>query len=251
MTKELYEKSLIVTIKPQEFFYVLKNIEKRNLENPSEKILIMRTDKINPQSPQSGLLLKNYYHMLQKTPQMGFSLLEFKSLINNHKNNDQKIECCYCHRVFKEEDITIDHFKPRALKGLNQFHNIRLACASCNVMKGCIYPQKMPESFKIFQDKASHHEFVSSLTILKEASQKPNLCNSEKQLLNKIIRMELNWRTVKGYSNLEKPAINENKTDKNELVTYFKKPITCIKIDINNHWFYRFMNFVFLSIFQL
>lgn len=201
----------VVTIKPNEFFLVLKSVEKKNLIQPTNKILIMRYEKINPQSPQSGILLNNYYYTLQKNPQMGFSLQEFKSLIQNNKNSNNEIQCAYCKQCFPEDKITIDHFKPRALKGLNQFYNIRLACAQCNVMKGCIYPEKMPYTYELFLSKAIAKEYVSSLNILREISNNINLDITERQLLTRLINMEVHWRNTKGYAEKSnKPQILTN-----------------------------------------
>lgn len=44
--------------------------------------------------------------------------------------------CCYCRRVFLLDELTIEHMKPLTLGGSNEDHNIALACAPCNHLKG-------------------------------------------------------------------------------------------------------------------
>lgn len=47
-------------------------------------------------------------------------------------------ECIYCENEIPEEDRTIEHLTPLRDGGENSFSNIRMACRSCNSVKGDI-----------------------------------------------------------------------------------------------------------------
>lgn len=44
--------------------------------------------------------------------------------------------CQYCHKVFKSEDLTLDHVLPRSKGGDRTWDNIVAACRPCNQKKG-------------------------------------------------------------------------------------------------------------------
>lgn len=55
--------------------------------------------------------------------------------------------CQYCHRVFPENSLTMDHVLPCRYGGETTWENITTACGPCNFRKGCdrkIVPMKKP-----------------------------------------------------------------------------------------------------------
>jgi len=47
-----------------------------------------------------------------------------------------KFTCQYCHDVFPQDELTIDHVLPRRLGGASTWENCTTACKSCNWKKG-------------------------------------------------------------------------------------------------------------------
>jgi 5-methylcytosine-specific restriction endonuclease McrA len=40
--------------------------------------------------------------------------------------------CYWCHETFPQNQLTLDHLKPRSRGGSNKLENLRLACFPCN-----------------------------------------------------------------------------------------------------------------------
>ena len=203
---------MIAVISPEHFFKCQKSIERQNLNQPSKKVLVMDSGSPDPTSHTSGLLLKAYYFKLEKNPQLGLSDLDFHFSIKNHLNDKREIHCYYCNKSVSEQNITIDHFKPKAFKGANQYFNIKLSCKNCNESKGGIYPQKMPITFKLFLSKVNENKKYQCLDILMEAKENclHLMDENETSLLNRLILMELKWRSdsrdKKAAKNVEEAA---------------------------------------------
>jgi hypothetical protein len=203
---------MIAVISQEHFFKCQKSIERQNLTQPSKKILVMDCGTTDQTSHTSGLLLKAYYTKLEKNPKLGLSDLDFHFLIKNHLNDKKEISCYYCNKHIAEQDITIDHFKPKVFKGANQYFNIKLSCKNCNESKGGIYPQRMPITFKLFLSKVHDNKKYQCLDILIEAKEHclHLMDETEISLLNRLILMELKWRSdyrdKKAAKNLDEAA---------------------------------------------
>ena len=50
--------------------------------------------------------------------------------------NDQQRRCVYCGRVYRYNELEIEHIIPRALGGPDHIRNSQLACRTCNLAKG-------------------------------------------------------------------------------------------------------------------
>jgi hypothetical protein len=48
--------------------------------------------------------------------------------------------CQYCFEKFPLKNLTLDHVNPKSKGGSNDHDNLVLACRSCNLQKGSIYP---------------------------------------------------------------------------------------------------------------
>ena len=44
--------------------------------------------------------------------------------------------CIYCVNVLSDDTRTIEHVIPKSQGGTNDLHNLRLACSTCNNMRG-------------------------------------------------------------------------------------------------------------------
>ncbi len=67
-----------------------------------------------------------------------------------------RFTCQYCHTVFSENRLTMDHVVPRSKGGKTTWTNITTACGPCNFNKGSnrkIVPIKMPH-------KPSYYELL-------------------------------------------------------------------------------------------
>ena len=188
---------MIVAIAPDNFLKCQKSIEKTNLKNPSEKILVVDSGNSHRHSHISGMLLKAYYSKLEKNPDLGLNDREFNLFIKNQINEDNKFTCAYCSKQLDRKQITIDHYKPRVFKGKNQYFNLRMSCESCNVAKGGIHPMRMPISFNCFLEKVKEQENIRSIDILVEVKTTSSqlMDEIEKSMLDRLIAMEHRWRT--------------------------------------------------------
>lgn len=50
--------------------------------------------------------------------------------------------CCYCGRVFKTDELNLDHVAPRSRGGGTDWSNIVTACVPCNSRKGDHFPEE-------------------------------------------------------------------------------------------------------------
>lgn len=51
--------------------------------------------------------------------------------------------CFWCGNLLPENQLTIDHLKPKSLGGSNNLENLRLACFPCNNSRGnSLFPPK-------------------------------------------------------------------------------------------------------------
>ncbi len=49
--------------------------------------------------------------------------------------------CWWCGRCLPEEELNLEHLKPKSLGGSNSLENLRLACVLCNRSRGnSLYP---------------------------------------------------------------------------------------------------------------
>jgi hypothetical protein len=195
---------MIVAINPVNFIKCQKSIEHGNLTTPSKKILVMDKGLIDSKSHLSGLLLRAYYAKLEHNPNLGISFADMNLVIHNTKNENDEIECFYCKQMIHASVITIDHFKPKVFKGANQYFNIKLACKKCNVTKGGIYPQKMPVTFNHFLEKIKTGNPITSLKILQEVKKEMIVDETESELIDRLISMELHWREESGTKKMSK-----------------------------------------------
>jgi len=188
---------MIVAIAPSNFFKCQKSIEKSNLKNPSEKILVVDSGNSHRHSHISGMLLKAYYEKLEKNPNLGLNDREFRIFVINQLNENNQFSCAYCSKILKKDEITIDHFKPKVFKGKNQYFNLRLSCSSCNLSKGGIHPMRMTASFNLFIEKVKEQENIPSIDILIEAktTRSQLMDDIEKSMLDRLIQMEHRWRS--------------------------------------------------------
>jgi hypothetical protein len=69
--------------------------------------------------------------------------------------------CVYCQAAMGEVLLTIDHFIPLELGGLNKPSNYLTACRKCNKAKGSIHPQE-------WCDETLYLELVRYLAVRKE-----------------------------------------------------------------------------------
>lgn len=50
--------------------------------------------------------------------------------------------CIYCGRVFRENDLTLDHIHPESRGGPRSWQNLAAACTRCNGIKSCRTPEE-------------------------------------------------------------------------------------------------------------
>lgn len=64
------------------------------------------------------------------------------------------LQCCYCDKRMGDVQLTIDHFIPLELGGVNNQSNYLSACRRCNKNKGSIHPKVFCglEKFLILED---------------------------------------------------------------------------------------------------
>lgn len=152
----------------------VKNILK---DIPLVKVLV-DTDEKQSNNNVGLYLLKAQYALEQKQNSSGDLLSEVNDLA-----------CVYCERLFQRTQLTVDHFKPRYLKGTNDPENLVLACEECNKAKGSIDPVNMPVVFQEFLSQVKQGIWNKRLPFLKQMSDKV-LSETERKLLNKLIKME-------------------------------------------------------------
>lgn len=61
-------------------------------------------------------------------------------------------QCVYCHRRMGEVQLSIDHFLPLELGGVNDQTNYLSACRKCNKDKGCMSPMDWCKKKGLFYD---------------------------------------------------------------------------------------------------
>lgn len=63
---------------------------------------------------------------------------QFTKLTPNRTNVlwRDKLQCQYCEKVFKSEELTLDHVIPKCRGGENTWENLVTACKKCNQKKG-------------------------------------------------------------------------------------------------------------------
>tara|TARA_R110000824_G_scaffold58774_2_gene158559 strand:- start:8560 stop:9069 length:510 start_codon:yes stop_codon:yes gene_type:complete len=53
-----------------------------------------------------------------------------------------KMQCQYCTKYFKSEELTLDHVIPKSRGGTNKWENLVTACKKCNQKKGSKLPRE-------------------------------------------------------------------------------------------------------------
>lgn len=67
--------------------------------------------------------------------------------------------CYYCHRMFKSEDLTLDHVFPRDCGGVSIPNNLKPCCKNCNQLKSNL----LPWQFKNVREVSKRGENVQQL----------------------------------------------------------------------------------------
>jgi 5-methylcytosine-specific restriction endonuclease McrA len=57
-------------------------------------------------------------------------------LTNQKLFKRDRMTCCYCGGVFRENELTREHIVPTSRKGEDKWSNVASACSSCNGLKG-------------------------------------------------------------------------------------------------------------------
>lgn len=153
----------------------------------------------NQQSRQSLLLLNEKLRKEESGERIKGIYLAFDVFINNTRimrNSNPKrklavynnyckkgfLHCEYCNKNLKSKEETIDHFVPVSRAGEDSVANYKIACKSCNAMKGAIHPEQDKSVFELF------------LNFVKD---KP--MRSRNEFHTHVIKSELNYKDFKNF----------------------------------------------------
>ena len=85
-----------------------------------------------------------------------------RNLYEHYKNT-----CCYCAKVFKSQNLNLDHIIPRSKGGKTDWSNIVTSCIPCNQRKDNKLPQEVGMKLKILPTKP---RWRGPLSVLKFSS---------------------------------------------------------------------------------
>ncbi|MGB3207842.1 MAG: HNH endonuclease [Crinalium sp.] len=58
--------------------------------------------------------------------------------------------CCWCDKQMTKSERTIEHLVPKSLGGSNTISNLRLACFTCNNLRGnSLLPPRFKNTFEL------------------------------------------------------------------------------------------------------
>jgi hypothetical protein len=97
--------------------------------------------------------------------------------------------CCYCDKVLKSNEVTLDHILPNSKRGAFNTTNLTIACAECNSKRGNVPFFEYCEKFNWPQEKIAKYKklYSSNLKIKVLNIAKENINPNAKEAVPKSL----------------------------------------------------------------